>query len=222
MSGVAIRRGVVKGSSRRRKVVSAAPGHYPERVEGASLLFCGHNPSLSAWRSLVPFAGRSNLFWKLFEDAFGGLAGVEREEEESGGRAPSASAVDAMLVDRRIGFTDVLLGEPGNDASKHDVAGAKMDFFARLQAAGPGLRVVGFAGKRQWQELFEPKLKRCELGPTQLRPPGWPLAEGVAVHILASPSGRAAMKWEARLAPYKLCAKAFAAVSQPAGEDAGK
>ncbi|CAM9736578.1 unnamed protein product [Scytosiphon promiscuus] len=79
-------------------------------------------------------------------------------------------------------------------------------------------RVVAFAGKRQWEELFfdaSPKTKaqtkggkagvfRFGLQPADLRPPGWPFpAERTEMFVLPSSSGAAAMTNEAREGPYR-------------------
>ncbi|CAM9560693.1 unnamed protein product [Hapterophycus canaliculatus] len=79
-------------------------------------------------------------------------------------------------------------------------------------------KVVAFAGKRQWEELFFdacPKTKtqtkggkagafRFGLQPAALRPPGWPFpAERTEMFVLPSSSGAAAMTNEAREAPYR-------------------
>ncbi|CAM9201332.1 unnamed protein product [Ectocarpus sp. 6 AP-2014] len=79
-------------------------------------------------------------------------------------------------------------------------------------------RIIAFAGKRQWEELFfdasakdKAKTKggktgpfRFGLQPADLRPPGWPFpAERTEMFVVPSSSGAAAMTNEARETPYR-------------------
>ncbi|CAM9171198.1 unnamed protein product [Pylaiella littoralis] len=79
-------------------------------------------------------------------------------------------------------------------------------------------KVIAFAGKRQWEELFfdaNAKTKaqtkggkagafRFGLQPATLRPPGWPFpAWRTEIFVLPSSSGAAAMTNESREAPYR-------------------
>lgn len=161
-------------------------------------LFVGHNPSLSTWETGRFFANPSNRFWVLIQES--GLHGVQQVESD-----------DEMAEGFGFGFCDVL-EQPGNNAGaipKHEMEANIPVFLKRIEnyatSMNGSLKRICFVGKRQWKHLFTPILSRCTHGQQDEgnRPALWPeQLEGIEVWILPSPSGRAVMNWEQRLAPY--------------------
>tara|TARA_B110000467_G_scaffold163330_1_gene189038 strand:+ start:5145 stop:5720 length:576 start_codon:yes stop_codon:yes gene_type:complete len=161
-------------------------------------LFVGHNPSLSTWETGRFFANPSNRFWVLIQES--GLNGVQKVESD-----------DEMVERFGFGFCDVL-ELPGNNAGaidKREMVANIPVFLKRIEkyatSMNGSLKRICFVGKRQWKHLFTPPLSRCAHGQLDKgeRPSLWPgQFEGIEVWILPSPSGRAVMNWEQRLAPY--------------------
>eukprot|EP00903_Cladosiphon_okamuranus_P009101 g8699.t1 len=100
----------------------------------------------------------------------------------------------------------------GSTLEKEEAAAVKV----QIEDGYP--KVVAFAGKRQWEELFfdaSAKVKaqtkgggkgvfRFGLQPATLRPPGWPFPAGrTELFVVPSSSGAAAMTSEAREGPYR-------------------
>jgi mismatch-specific thymine-DNA glycosylase len=165
------------------------------------LLFVGHNPSQHSWDSGHYYSQPSNRFWKLLIES--GIVAGDIE-----------TVNDDLLVQQfRIGFTDVIR-VPNSDAAslkrRHFVE--QRDFFyKRISSHANRVKAhpehIAFVGKRQFSMLFEPPLKRVELGLQNLVPPHFPL--DAKIWVLSSPSGRAAMTWKERLEPYLKLSKSM-------------
>ena len=157
------------------------------------LLLVGHNPSQHSWDSGHYFSQPSNNFWKLIEES-----GILEESVEAND--------DSMLEKMQIGFTDVIRDPNSNSSgiSRAHFLEQRSFFYKRI--LNNAIRVKGhpehlaFVGKRQFAMLFDPPLKRVQLGAQNLKPPGFPLDS--QIWVLSSPSGRAVMDWESRLLPY--------------------
>ena len=81
--------------------------------------------------------------------------------------------------------------------------------------AGAPPRLVAFVGKRQYGMLFDSPLKKVPSGVQTVLPPRWPLDPSTEVHVLTSPSGRAAVPPAERLAEYQAVAAALHAIEWP-------
>jgi TDG/mug DNA glycosylase family protein len=178
-------------------------GAYRAKLPSASsppchTLFIGHNPSQHTWESGHYFSNPSNRFWTLLE--------------ESGVQFGKSPRLDDVLVNHHgFGFCDVI-ETPGNNASdisRIEFLANRTTFLNRIEkyaiSMNGSLKRLCFVGKRQWKHLFTPILPRCPHGrlSQEIRPEGWPrsLSE-VEVWIMPSPSGRAVMTHNERLATY--------------------
>ena len=158
------------------------------------ILFVGHNPSFHSWESGHYFSQPSNRFWKLLLQS--GLAEGDID----------VLSDDILLENSGYGFTDVIR-TPNSSAktiTRKEFLEQRAFFYKRISSnanrvGGPPKRIA-FVGKRQFAMLFEPPLRRVNLGVQNIRPPGMPL--DCEIWVLSSPSGRAVMNWEARLLPY--------------------
>ena len=157
------------------------------------LLLVGHNPSQHSWDSGHYFSQPSNNFWKLIEES-----GILEEDVEAND--------DSMLEEMQIGFTDVIR-DPNSDSSSISRAHFQEQrafFYNRIKdnahrVGGPPERVA-FVGKRQFSMLFDPPLKRVELGLQFVNPSDFPFE--TEIWVLSTPSGRSPMKWRDRVQPY--------------------
>ena len=158
------------------------------------ILFVGHNPSFHSWESGHYFSQPSNRFWKLLLQS--GLADGDI----------NALNDDILLERSGYGFTDVIRtpNSSSNNLKRKDFVEQRPFFYKRI--LNNAIRVkehpeyVVFVGKRQFAMLFDPPLKRVQLGVQNLKPPGFPLDS--QIWVLSSPSGRAVMNWGDRLLPY--------------------
>ncbi|CAM9187365.1 unnamed protein product [Sphacelaria rigidula] len=235
----AIRRHSSKGCS----AAGSSEGHQglvekyksPEEPEWPlRLIIVGHNPSDTAWQQGHYYANPSNRMYKLLATAKIIPVGF------------TASDDDRCPITCGVGFTDVGFSIPGTVSSefkKTDLHTWREGFFKRLKAhaeraaataalsergkeegaepaesAACGYpKIVAFAGKRQWEELFYDASTtakaqtrggkngtfRFGLQPAMLRPPGWPFpSERTEVFVVPSSSGAAAMTTAARTEPY--------------------
>ena len=161
-------------------------------------IFVGHNPSMHTWETGHYFANPTNRFWNLLAES--GIVNANNPK------------LDDVIVDNfGFGFCDVI-ETPGNDASKvsrHDFKLNAASFLKRIDkyalSMNGTLKRICFVGKRQWKLLFTPILAQCVHGKQSVehRPLNWPvsLAE-VDVWVLPSPSGRAVLSNEERVATY--------------------
>lgn len=69
--------------------------------------------------------------------------------------------------------------------------------------------IFAFSGKRQFQHLFDPPLKKIETGLTLQIPPQWPFKNKCQIFILNSSSGRAVLTKEERYRGYKELAELY-------------
>eukprot|EP00752_Nemacystus_decipiens_P005251 g4765.t1 len=135
-------------------------------------------------------------------------AHAERAAAVVAGESPAA-AVGAETT----GVNRVTPEEGGGAVREKGEAAA-----AKVQIEDGYPKVVAFAGKRQWEELFfdaSAKVKaqtkggkngtfRFGLQPAALRPPGWPFPAGqTELFVVPSSSGAAAMTTAVREAPYR-------------------
>ena len=157
------------------------------------ILFVGHNPSFHSWESGHYFSQPSNRFWKLLLQS--GLAEGDID----------ALSDDILLENSGYGFTDVIR-TPNSSAktiTRKEFLEQRAFFYKRILSnanrVGGLPKCIAFVGKRQFAMLFEPPLRRVNLGVQNIRPPGMPL--DCEIWVLSSPSGRAVMNWEARLLP---------------------
>mmetsp|Transcript_15363 Transcript_15363/g.46373 ORF Transcript_15363/g.46373 Transcript_15363/m.46373 type:complete len:342 (+) Transcript_15363:122-1147(+) len=201
-------------------------GGLPENLGSSPLrlILVGHNPSAHAWKSGHYYSNPSNWMWKL-------LCGT--------GIAPPSirGAQDDMLMPSvaQVGMVDVGCGVPGTDSSQFSSAtfqGWAAGFYSRLTAhmhratdsigctcgACGAPAIVAFTGKRQFMELLNAgktgraKHKTVPLGPTDLRPEGWPLPGSTEVWVLTTTSGAAPMTVAERTAPYQRLADRLACI----------
>lgn len=178
-------------------------GNYLAKLPGASsppchTLFIGHNPSEHTWASGHYFSNPNNRFWTLLEES-----GLQF------GRSPHLD--DVLVNNHGFGFCDVIEtpGNNANDISRREFLENRTAFLHRIEkyaiSMNGSLKRLCFVGKRQWKHLFTPILPRCPHGrlSQEIRPDGWPLSlSEVEVWIMPSPSGRAVMPHNERLAPY--------------------
>ena len=170
------------------------------------ILFVGHNPSFHSWDSGHYFSQPSNRFWKLLLQS--GLAEGDID----------ALSDDILLEISGYGFTDVIR-TPNSSAKtlkRKDFVEQRSFFYKRI--LNNALRVnghpehVAFVGKKQFAMLFDPPLKRVQLGAQNIKPPGFPF--DCEIWVLSSPSGRAVMDWESRLLPYTQLAESMQSAFQ--------
>ena len=204
----------------------ASPGEPERRLR---LLLVGHNPSEVAWSGGHFYGNPTNRMWHLLR--VGGII-PQTWDVPADHRMPLEVGVgftdvgcepgnDVSVYDRdvmRAWKADLFLRLKAHvlrvwrpelvlaDRWEADAGEVVEGLWAELPAGGLDLLVpplVAFTGKRQWAQLFDPPLGRCEVGVQSLliRPGGWPLGEA-EVWVLPSSSGRAAMSAAERLAPY--------------------
>lgn len=158
------------------------------------LLLVGHNPSEHSWVSGHYFSQPSNNFWKLITES-----GILEQDVNAND--------DEMLEKMQIGFTDVIRmpNSESNAITRRVFIEQRAFFYNRItdnaHRVGGAPERIAFVGKRQFSMLFDPPLKRVELGLQDIRPPRFPLDS--EIWVLSTPSGRSPMKWEERVKPYK-------------------
>ena len=184
------------------------------------LLLIGHNPSEHSWNSGVGYSNPSNRFWPLLREA-----GILPADWRAG--EPVEALCNNAPGELGIGITDVLCA-PGSDAQEFgrvamraardgtdEVPGLFDRLAAHTRRAGAPPRLVAFVGKRQYGMLFDSPLKKVPSGVQTVLPPRWPLDPSTEVHVLTSPSGRAAVPPAERLAEYQAVAAALHAIEWP-------
>ena len=158
------------------------------------LLLVGHNPSDHSWNSGHYFSQPSNNFWKLIIES-----GILEEDVNAND--------DEMLEKMQIGFTDVIRvpNSNSNTISRKVFTEQRTFFYKRIKdnahRVGGSPERIAFVGKRQFAMLFDPPLKKVELGLQELTPPAFPF--DCEIWVLSTPSGRSPMKWEERVKPYE-------------------
>eukprot|EP00658_Telonema_sp_P-2_P042764 TRINITY_DN30753_c0_g2_i2.p1 TRINITY_DN30753_c0_g2~~TRINITY_DN30753_c0_g2_i2.p1 ORF type:complete len:308 (-),score=47.32 TRINITY_DN30753_c0_g2_i2:23-946(-) len=164
-------------------------------------LLIGHNPSEHSWQSGTGYSNPSNRFWPTLRLS-GMLPGWWRSGQSS------EVLCNCMGSELGIGITDVICS-PGSDASEFShpqMLRARDDLYARLrghvQRAGAPPRVIVFIGKRQFGQLFHRARSSVTAGAQSVLPPFWPLPLSTDVHVVSSPSGRAALSVSQRVAEY--------------------
>jgi TDG/mug DNA glycosylase family protein len=164
------------------------------------LLLVGHNPSEHSWDSGHYFSQPSNNFWKLITES-----GLLEEDVNAND--------DEMLEKMQIGFTDVIRvpNSKSNAITRRFFVEQRSFFYKRIitnaHRVGGSPERIAFVGKRQFAMLFDPPLKKVELGLQELNPPGFPFDS--EIWVLSTPSGRSPMKWEERVKPYEELALAM-------------
>ena len=162
--------------------------------EPLSLLIVGHNPSGHSWETGHYFSQPTNSFWRLIKES--GLCTMKIDLND-----------DYMVANLGIGFTDVIR-VPNSDSGaffKKDYVEQATLFYKRIKdnairVGGPPERLA-FIGKKQFSMLFDPPLRKVELGLQEQKPEDFPFE--CEIWVLSTPSGRSPMKWEHRLKPYK-------------------
>lgn len=171
--------------------------YIPQGLARLRVLFIGHNPSDGSWEAVAPYAHGSNSFWKLL--AASGLA--PREE--------CVPATFARLARTRgIAFGDLFV-VPGSDASKVispvNAKPIRENVVERMQQhMKMPPRALALVSKTVAQKfLGEKKLTFGLQGTAQdLKFPEW-MDGDCQIWVLPTTSGRAGMRWEERLAPFK-------------------
>lgn len=171
--------------------------YIPPGLPRLRILFIGHNPSDRSWSVAAPYAHGSNSFWKLLP-----AAALAPEEECQ----PQNFA--SLARKRGIAFGDLHVVS-GSDASKvtarTDAKPVQLDLVERMQKhmdCPP--RALALVSKTVAQKFLGlPKVSFGLQGTArELNCRGW-LCGDTQIWVLPSTSGRAGLRWEERLAPFK-------------------
>lgn len=161
------------------------------------IIFVGHNPSERSWDLEAPYAHPTNKFWRLLREAQLVPENLCKPEEYK-----------KLVHVSGIGFIDLFVVK-GSDASKVRKDAFKnglwkQDFCSRLTTGTGGVaphalccvsKIVAKKLLGNWGGHFG------QVGTGQDY--GINGAKSSTIWVLPSTSGRAAMTWEARLAPFK-------------------
>jgi len=168
------------------------------------VLFLGHNPSAKSWDDEAPYAHGSNRFWKLLD---------------SSGLAQSSLCIPALHVryPKELGyaFADLVVTK-GSVASEIKDTIVPSTICARIleESGGMAPRILACVSKSVAEKMLSGWNKKGGEGFGKVGiGSDWGFEGGgfedTQIWVLPSTSGRAPMKWEDRLEPFRMIAEAI-------------
>lgn len=166
----------------------------------------GHNPSEESWKKRIPYAHRTNRFWKLLESSE--LISPSSNSDERGQNHTE------MPWTHGIGFIDLFV-TCGSDAAQINMAFDHREFVNRLGPRKP--HILAFVSKMVAEKFLGAKQYKsfCRKAGSSNKGYGyvgtgrqWGLGvddlNECRLWVLPSTSGRASLSWEVRLQPFVL------------------